>query len=247
MHSKKIRIKNKIIQKKNSKIRRIAALLCLFLTGGLYGCSGTGEAQKTELVSVQEEYQTETREKKSDAENDVDEKMRQKDAEAAKKEQTSEPVKSEKPQMYYVHVCGQVVKPGVYELPAGSRLYEAVVLAGGLTENAAGEGLNQAEKVEDGSRVYVPSKEEYAAAGQNSPEISGEVSASGTADADDKVNLNTATKEQLMTLSGIGEAKALAIISYRESHGSFQKIEELMQVEGIKNGVFQKVKDQIKV
>lgn len=238
MHSKKIRIKNKIIQKKNSKIRRIAALLCLFLTGGLYGCSGTGEAQKTELVSVQEEYQTETREQKNDAGNT---------AEDTEKEQTSKPVKPEKAQMYYVHVCGQVVKPGVYELPAGSRLYEAVVLAGGLTENAAGEGLNQAEKIEDGSRIYVPSKEEYAAAGQNSPEISGEVSVSGTADADDKVNLNTATKEQLMTLSGIGEAKALAIISYRESHGSFQKIEELMQVEGIKNGVFQKVKDQIKV
>ena len=61
------------------------------------------------------------------------------------------------------------------------------------------------------------------------------------------MNLNTATKEQLMTLSGIGEAKASAIISYRESHGRFQNIEELMQVEGIKDGVFRKVKDQIKV
>ena len=246
MHSKKIKIKNKITQKKNSKIRRIAALLCLLLTGGLYGCSDTGKSQKTELISVQEEYQTESKEKKNDA---------GKIAEDAKKEQTSKTVKQEKPRMYYVHVCGQVVKPGVYELPAGSRLYEVLVLAGGLTENAAGEGLNQAEKIEDGSRVYVPSKEEYTASGQNFPEGSGEASTCGTAEAkevpeataDNKVNLNTATKEQLMTLSGIGEAKALAIISYRESHGNFQKIEELMQVEGIKNGVFQKVKDQIKV
>ena len=243
MHSKKIRIKNKITQKKKSRIRRIAALLCFVLTGGLYGCSDTGKSQKTELVSVQEAYQTETKGKKNDAGNT---------AEDAKKEQSS---KTEKPRMYYVHVCGQVEKPGVYELPAGSRLYEALVLAGGLTENAAGEGLNQAEKIEDGSRVYVPSKEEYAASEKNFPGGSGEESPSGVADAkelpeavaDGKVNLNTATKEQLMTLSGIGEAKALAIISYRESHGNFQKIEELMQVEGIKNGVFQKVKDQIKV
>jgi len=143
-------------------------------------------------------------------------------------------------------------------LPAGSRMYEAIALAGGLTENAAGEGLNQAEKVEDGSRIYVPDKDEYAAGMQNRSETPGIVSevpggkggsfAADTASVEDgKVNLNTATKEQLMTLSGIGEAKASAIISYRESHGRFQNIEELMQVEGIKDGVFRKVKDQIKV
>ena len=62
-----------------------------------------------------------------------------------------------------------------------------------------------------------------------------------------KVNLNTASKEQLMTLSGIGEAKAASIIAYREEHGGFQKIEELMEVEGIKEGVFNKVRDQIRV
>ena len=65
--------------------------------------------------------------------------------------------------------------------------------------------------------------------------------------ADGKVDINTAGKDELMTLSGIGEAKADAIIRYRDEHGKFQKIEDLMEVEGIKDGVFQKVKDQIKI
>lgn len=224
MHSKKQKEK---ILKKRMKIRRMMVLLCLFIPGGLLGCSDSKESQQTELVEVQEECQTE-------------------DKRAGKAEQEADaPVQEEK--KCYVHVCGAVNSPGVYELKADSRLYEAIALAGGLTEQAAGEALNQAQKVEDGSRIYVPDKEEYAAG-------TGDVSAAGkdtakndTSGEDKKVNLNTATKEELMTLSGIGEAKASAIISYRESHGGFQKIEEMMQVEGIKDGVFQKVKDQIKV
>ena len=132
----------------------------------------------------------------------------------------------------YVHVCGQVKNPGVYCLKEGSRLYEAIDAAGGLTEQAAADYLNQAKTLEDGEQIVVPSNDEIAVS-KEAP--------------DGRVNLNHASKEELMMLSGIGEAKADAIIKYREEHGGFQSIEEIMDIEGIKEGVFQKIKDQIKV
>lgn len=161
----------------------------------------------------------------------------------------------EKSGVVYVHVCGQVANPGVYPLPSGSRLYEAVEAAGGMLESGAGEQLNQAAQIEDGQQVYVPSKDEVQqglAGGIHTAPLgdtgSGNTAPQGaSASGDGKVNLNTASKEQLMTLSGIGEAKAASIIAYREEHGGFQKLEELMEVEGIKEGVFNKVRDRISI
>lgn len=128
--------------------------------------------------------------------------------------------------------------------------------AEGFTDEAAGEALNQAEKIEDGSRIYVPTKEEAKAGTENNgtfvqnadnEKTDATKSTDAGSTADGKVDINTAGKDELMTLSGIGEAKADAIIRYRDEHGKFQKIEDLMEVEGIKDGVFQKVKDQIKI
>lgn len=141
---------------------------------------------------------------------------------------------TEAEEMIYVHVCGQVANPGVYKLSKGSRVYEAIEAAGGLRKEAASEFLNQAQILEDGQQLAVPSKEEL-----KNQEMSGGIGADG------KVNLNKATKEELMTLPGIGEAKADAIIRYRDEQGGFQSIEELMEIEGIKEGVFEKVKHQI--
>lgn len=229
------------IRKIPKKIYQIYLILLVILsigfTGNLTGCSDKKTSGQTELVPV----------------DGQDTKAKKKDKKAASEENMSE--EQEKPLVCYVHVCGAVKSPGVYELPADSRLFAAIQMAGGLTEEAAGEALNQAEAVEDGSRIYVPTKEEIREGMQEStPEQSGAAgSEKGTAGmdpanaADGKVNINTAAKDELMTLSGIGEAKADAIIRYREEHGEFQKIEDLMGVEGIKNGVFQKVKDQIKV
>lgn len=130
----------------------------------------------------------------------------------------------------YVHVCGAVRHPGVYELPAGSRIYEAVEMAGGFRKKADAAGLNQAELLEDGMQIYVPVKGE-----------------SETKDEPAKVNINTASKEELMTLTGIGEAKAEAIIQYRDKHGKFKKIEEIMNISGIKEGMFAKIESDITV
>ncbi|WP_367568958.1 helix-hairpin-helix domain-containing protein [Lacrimispora sp.] len=141
----------------------------------------------------------------------------------------------------YVHICGEVAAPGVYELEEGNRVFQAVEMAGGFTEKAAPEYLNMAEKIHDGMKITVLSQEEARAGGTLSA-VPGAASQQKS-----KINLNTATKEELMTLRGVGEAKAADIIGYRESHGGFQKIEDIMKISGIKEAAFQKIKDDITV
>ena len=135
-----------------------------------------------------------------------------------------------------VYVCGEVKSPGVYELPEGSRIVDAVEAAGGMTEAASGTWLNLAEPVSDGQKIEVPSEAEASELEKEQQEAQ-----SGL------VNLNTASAEELMTLTGIGESKAEAILSYREEHGGFEKPEELMEIPGIKEGVFEKIRDQVTV
>lgn len=139
--------------------------------------------------------------------------------------------------MLYVQVNGAVKAPGVYKLAAGSRIFQAVEQAGGLSEQADAEKINQAEYVRDGQMIYIP------AAGQEEPEPFPEESR----DEDGRINLNTATEAELMTLPGIGKAKAGSILKWREKNGGFGQIEDLMKVEGIKDGVFAKIKDSVKV
>ena len=135
----------------------------------------------------------------------------------------------------FVHVCGQVKNPGVYELEEGSRVFEVIEAAGGMTKQAA-DSINQAEVLLDGQQLYVLSKDEVLKSNDGKAEVS-----------DGKVNINRASKEELMELSGIGEAKADAIIRHREERGNFNSIEEIMEIEGIKEGVFRKIEDQITV
>ena len=147
----------------------------------------------------------------------------------------------------YVYICGEVANPGVYELSEDSRIYEAVDAAGGFTENAARESINLASKVSDGMQITIYNKEEAAslpAGGTSAGKNSGQDQMSGSSSL---VNLNTATKEELMTLKGIGESKAEDIIRYREKSGGFKKIEDIMKISGIKEAGFQKIKDNITV
>lgn len=142
------------------------------------------------------------------------------------------------PEVLYVYVCGQVRNPGVYKLEQGNRVTHALMAAGGMTDQAAPDYLNQAELLEDGQKLYVPTTEEVL------------VLPNDEADAersDGRINLNTADKASLTSLSGIGEARAEAIIAYREANGGFQSVEDIMNVEGIKEGIFNRIKDQIKV
>ncbi len=156
---------------------------------------------------------------------------------------------------FYVHICGEVKNPGVYEVEQGSRIFQAVELAGGLTSEAAGDYLNMALETADGMKITVPSRKDAAAWGtgtfaegnwvETPPAGGGETAAGQTVPR--KVNLNTAGKEELMTLKGIGESKAEAIIRYREEQGPFQAIQEIMNISGIKEAAFEKIKDDITV
>ena len=139
-----------------------------------------------------------------------------------------------------VYICGAVHEPGVYELPEGSRVHEALEMAGGMTEEAAAYALNLARIAVDGEQIYVPDAEEI----QGQSILSGSAGGLGY---EKKVNINTASMEELMTLTGIGEAKAESIIRYREENGGFQSIEDLMEIGGIKEGVFEKIKDDITI
>lgn len=137
----------------------------------------------------------------------------------------------------YVYVCGCVNRPDVYELDSGARLFEAIEAAGGACENADLDRLNLAASMQDGDKIYVPAEGE-------TEDVSEAVEAEKT---DGRLNINTATSEQLQTLPGIGEAKANAIIAYREAQGSFSSIEELMEVPGIKGGVYGQIQSLIRV
>lgn len=141
-------------------------------------------------------------------------------------------------ELMYVYICGEVMEPGVYPMPPHSRLYELVEAAGGLTELAAPESVNLAQEIGDGQMFNIPAE--------------GDVQEASAAETDigtdgDKVNINTASKELLMTLNGIGETKAESILAYREQNGPFDTLEDLMQVDGIGQGTFGKIKDRITI
>lgn len=145
----------------------------------------------------------------------------------------------------FIHVCGEVERPGVYEMKPGNRVFEAVEEAGGFTDKAASDYLNLAQPLTDGMKITVPDKEQAKTLSEADQQL---VSDGGSMPADEeKININTATKEQLMTLRGVGEARAADIIAYRQQNGSFKKIEDIMEVSGIKEAAFQKIKESITV
>ena len=168
---------------------------------------------------------------------------------------------SEETKTLVVHICGAVSAPGVYELPAGSRIIDAVEAGGGFLPEADEACCNLAEEIVDGCQIYIMTKTESCADGQTekkagiqtSPDSDMQTtdrnvrSNSATALENGLVNLNTADVAALMTLPGIGESRAKAIISYREQHGAFAQIEDIMKISGIKQAAFSKIKDKITV
>ena len=164
-------------------------------------------------------------------------------AESEPEEEGAVPQEEQEPaETVYVYVCGAVNAPGVYELKKDARVFEAITLAGGMTAEAAPEAVSQARTVADGEQIYVPTVREVQMQGSGVEDI-----VTGNADVSGKININTAGKEELMTLTGIGEAKAQSILDYREEHGQFGSIEDLMLIEGIKEGVFNKIKEDITI
>lgn len=205
-------------------------------------CACKGQAESLEEISAANSGTSKTvQEDKPAGEED-----RAEDEETETERYSDEAqTQGQEPSIICVHVCGQVIRPGVYELESGGRVFEAIEAAGGMTEEAADDWLNQAEFLSDGQKIYVPDKEEALQMGETHIETG--TNSENSQKADDRVNLNTATKEELMTLSGIGEARAESILAYRTEQGGFQSIEEIQQVEGIKSGIYNRIKDKIMI
>lgn len=165
----------------------------------------------------------------------------------------------------YVYICGAVVNAGVVSGGADMRLYQAVELCGGFIDEADGTRVNLAMQLKDGDKIYIPyayddisltdemnngcNPNATGISGSNTENSGGNSESSGgntgETGSSNLININKASKSELMQLSGIGEARALDIISYREKYGAFKRIEDIKNVSGIKDAAFNKIKDYI--
>ncbi len=215
-------LKKKLEQIDKRVIRYVAVFTVVFLCSCIYGGQrlwGKAQTQQQPAVRLDNE-QRETKE-----------------AVTVPREVLSSTQSVTEEQLYYVYICGAVEQEGVYQCKAGSRLYEAIEQAGGFLDEANKSSLNLVDLVADGQKIYVPSKTESEESGVVSEEVQQQVS--------NRVNLNTASKEQLLTLPGIGESKAEDIIKYRSTNGKFQKPEDIKKISGIKEAAYNKIKDKI--
>ena len=153
-----------------------------------------------------------------------------------------------------VHVSGAVRNEGIVELKEKSRIADAIEMVGGVTEDAYMKDVNLATILEDGMKIYIPTKEKVEKQGENiNDSVSKDTNldiynnGSNTSKKNNKVNINTASKEELDTLPGIGESTANKIINYRKENGKFKTIEEIKEVSGIGDSKFEDIKDLIEV
>ena len=228
-------------------IKLILIVSCALVCGILYSCSRTEklnlDSQDTIDMCTNEESGTETV-----AEPVSEAPEPEKSNESGAYEADRSPETAAK---CYVYVCGAVLSPGVYEISSDKRMVDALEMAGGFTDDADRDYLNLAGMICDGMKIYVPTEKEVrdgydevpaavGTAGAQIPDAAGD-----TANA--KININTADETELMKLSGVGQSRAGDIIEYRNTHGKFEKIEDIMLVPGIKDGMFGKIKDDIEV
>ena len=160
---------------------------------------------------------------------------------AVSKDSVSEKEEALEQDLITVDVKGAVKAPGIYDLPVGSRVNDAVQKAGGLTDQADSKSLNLAQKVSDEALVYVPTKGE---------EVASQQTTSGTASStskEKKVNLNKASLEELKQVKGLGGKRAQDIIDHRETNGKFKSVDELKKVSGIGAKTIEKLKDYVTV
>lgn len=143
-----------------------------------------------------------------------------------------------------VYISGAVLKPGIYEVRAGTRVIEALEAAGGLLENADMNRTNMARKVKDGMHIRVWEKSDKRETVRNSGKgQNGEVKTSNA----EKININSADINQLMQLTGVGLLTAQNIVEYRSKHGAFQNIDDLIKVPGIGPRTLQKIRNQLTI
>lgn len=248
-----------------SRLQVLVVLLFIGIAGAVFVFSGKNEGKETGLEVVEDISQgsanySESGYDKTAASTLVDNKKEEFAKNGQSKSVDIQPTGEESPNVgtgrIFVHVCGAVRKEGVYELSPDARVVDAIRAAGGCTKKAASFGINQAEALKDGVQVYVPTKAEikketngvgslasFGTEGVRTGLSSQGMNPGGGGDA--LININLATKEELMKLNGVGEAKAELIITYRQAKGGFKDIKDIMKIKGIKQKFFDKIKDKI--
>ena len=222
-------------------LRIFGAVLCLLAV--LTGCRETDKA----LVFSREEPAEESEATEADGESGQPFAAGTKSAAGEVFESGTQEAResSAAVQSVCVHVCGAVLTPGVVEVPAGSRAQDALEAAGGFLPDADREYVNLASPVEDGQQLYFPTMEETERwRADMTVSRSGQILAEHV---NGLTNINTADEALLCTLPGIGQARAQAIIAYREQKGSFARPEDIMKVDGIKQSAFDKISGRITV
>ena len=222
----------------------IFVILCMLMCV----CQGCSDEEVMEIISEE-----------ADKEENVDDSIEMASEALADNTEKTENIETNDSQSFVVYVSGYVNNPGVYELSAGSRVIDAIDAAGGYSKEAYDNYLNLASLIADGQMIYVPSEEEIepgsiergVASGADGSGAGGVTGGNGggnggnSSDSGTLVNINQASKEELMTLPGIGESKADKIIAYREENGRFSTPEGIMEISGIKDGLYNKIKDKI--
>ena len=222
----------------------IFVILCMLMCV----CQGCSDEEVMEIISEE-----------ADKEENADDSIEEASDALADNTEKTENIETDDSQSFVVYVSGYVNNPGVYELSAGSRVIDAIDAAGGYSKEAYDNYLNLASLIADGQMIYVPSEEEVesgsiergVASGADGSGVGGVTGGNGggnggnSSDSGTLVNINQASKEELMTLPGIGESKADKIIAYREANGRFNSPEGIMEISGIKDGLYNKIKDKI--
>ena len=222
----------------------IFVILCMLMCM----CQGCSDEEVMEIISEE-----------ADKEENGDDSLEEASDALADNTEKTENIETNDSQSFVVYVSGYVNNPGVYELSAGSRVIDAIDAAGGYSKEAYDNYLNLASLIADGQMIYVPSEEEVesgsiergVASGADGSGVGGVTGGNGGGNGGNSsgsgalVNINQASREELMTLPGIGESKADKIIAYREENGRFSTPEGIMEISGIKDGLYNKIKDKI--
>ena len=249
-----------------SRLQVLVVLLFIGIAGAVFVFSGKNEGKETGLKVVEDISQSSANYSKSGYDKtagmtDVDNKKEEFTKNGQGKSVDIQPTAEESPNVgsgrIFVHVCGAVRREGVYKLPPDARVVDAIRAAGGCTKKAASYGINQAEALKDGVQVYVPTKAELKKETNGADRALASIGVEGVRTGlssqgpnsgeggDALININLATKEELMKLNGVGEAKAELIITYRQAKGGFKDIKDIMKIKGIKQKFFDKIKDKI--
>ena len=217
--------KKKLINKKLGKVLVGVLSYCMFLSG----CKSAS----------QDEISWELEGKSIEVELASEESV----AQSGETNGTLEEMTDSQVDMIYVYICGAVTEPGVYQIAEGSRLFELIDESGGMLETADVTSQNLARVVQDGEQIQILTKEET----KERSKSDAVMTTGNIGQQQGLVNINTATVQELTTLTGIGESRALAIIAYREENGLFQSIDGIKKVTGIKEGLFERIKNQITI